>query len=129
MTEPHGLRHDHRKRFQFQDCRVATDAFSGFLLVACAPINIFNRLAVRNRARRGQSLLFQPERDPLPGIKITLQCQRTLAVPLQVFWNPGVPAFTFTHWLAMMFLGFHFGAKRFCLLSLIWTVSAKTDRK
>jgi len=45
MAQPHGFSHDHGQKFQFHDGGISASRLAGFLLVACAPVNIFECIA------------------------------------------------------------------------------------
>ena len=117
--------HDHRQKLLFHDGRVAPDTLSAFLFEGRAPVKVFKGVAVGNGTRRVQALGLKPERQPLPGVSVTRQGKRALAMPFHEFRNPGVPAFAVDDRHAMMFLGFQFGPQGFRLGSVIRAVGTQ----
>ena len=113
MTEPHRLAHDHGERLQFKNRRVAPDRLAGLFLVGRPPVNVFQRVAVSDGARRMKLLGLQPKRQPLPAVQIAFQRERTFAVPFQKFRHPIIPAALVERTAgAGQFLHLGFGAQR-----------------
>src|ERR1017187_60727 len=95
MPEPHRFTHNHRKCFQFKNGGIAANGLASFFLVAGAPVNIFQRVAVSDCARRMVMFFLQPKRQPFPCVKVTLQCEWTFAMPLEILRHPDIPAAAF----------------------------------
>ena len=107
MAEPHCFPDNHRKSFQFKNGRVTANRLAGLFLVAGAPVNIFKSVAVGDGARGMVVFFLQPKRQPFPSIKVTLQCEWTFAMPIEILRHLSIPAAAFDLTsVAVEFLGF-----------------------
>ena len=70
---------------------------------------------------------LEPVGQPLPGVPIPVQRARALAVPFEIFWNPGMPAVTVEDRGAIALSGFQFGAQGIGPGGVVGVVKAQAD--
>jgi len=111
VPQPDRLPQEQREGFQFHNGRIASHCFPGLLLVGRAPLQVFERVAVRDVPRRMEVTELQPKRQPLPGTRITFQRAWALTMPLQKLRHPGIPTVAESPGGAGEFLRFHLRAQ------------------
>jgi hypothetical protein len=105
--------------------RVFANRLAGAFFESGTPVHVLDPEPVGELSRGMDSLALQPQRDPFPGVFVSVRRLLRLAMSREEFWHPGVPRSTVYDGHSPILLRLQLGAEDLCLDGVVRIVGPK----